>query len=512
MPDPSPPLPAPPLLEASAIRKRFGGVVALERGDFALRAGEVHVLIGSNGCGKSTLCKIAAGAVGPDAGRLLVDGREAAFASPRAAAAAGIGVFYQELSLVPQLTVAENILLGREPGRGFAGGFVDQGALRRRAEELIARFGDVCGPGFGPDAPAGELSADQRQIVEILKVLAQDARILIFDEATSSLDARQVAVFFDIVRRLKEEGRGIIFISHRMDEIFAIGDRVTVMRNGATVATLAIAGTSRDEILRHMVGAALTADFERPGRPPATGEPILSVRALSNDRLSGVSLELRRGEILGLGGLHGQGQSALLRALFGADLALSGTIEIGGKRAVPRRPADAIRRGIAYVSGDRGRHGVFPVRPIFENLVLASAARTRSPWVDRAGFIARVGPVLRRLKLKFPGFGAPVATLSGGNQQKVVIGRWLAAGPGILLLDDPTKGIDVETKHDLYRIMADLCAEGVGIILYSSEDEELLGNADRVLVFNGGRIVTELAGDRLTEFELYRAAYRAEAA
>jgi len=508
MPDPAPPSPEAPLLEASAIRKRFGGVVALERGDFELRAGEVHVLIGSNGCGKSTLCKVAAGAVGPDGGRLRVDGREAAFASPRAAAAAGIGVFYQELSLVPQLTVAENILLGREPGRGF----VDQGALRRRAEELIARFGDVCGPGFGPDAAAGELSADQRQIVEILKVLAQDARILIFDEATSSLDARQVAVFFDIVRRLKQEGRGIIFISHRMDEIFAIGDRVTVMRNGATVATLAIAATSRDEILRHMVGAALTGDFERPNRPPATGEPILSVRALGNDRLGGVTLQLRRGEILGLGGLHGQGQAALLRALFGADPAQSGTVEIGGRPAALRRPADAIRRGIAYVSGDRGRHGVFPVRPIFENLVLASAARKRSPWVDRAGFIARVGPVLQRLKLKFAGFAAPVSTLSGGNQQKVVIGRWLAAGPGILLLDDPTKGIDVETKHDLYRIMADLCAEGVGIILYSSEDEELLGNADRVLVFNGGRIVTELAGDRLTELELYRAAYRAETA
>jgi ribose transport system ATP-binding protein len=321
-----------------------------------------------------------------------------------------------------------------------------------------------------------------------------------------------VAVFFDIVRRLKQEGRGIIFISHRMDEIFAIGDRVTVMRNGATVATLAIAATSRDEILRHMVGAALTGDFERPNRPPATGEPILSVRALGNDRLGGVTLQLRRGEILGLGGLHGQGQAALLRALFGADPAQSGTVEIGGRPAALRRPADAIRRGIAYVSGDRGRHGVFPVRPIFENLVLASAARKRSPWVDRAGFIARVGPVLQRLKLKFAGFAAPVSTLSGGNQQKVVIGRWLAAGPGILLLDDPTKGIDVETKHDLYRIMADLCAEGVGIILYSSEDEELLGNADRVLVFNGGRIVTELAGDRLTEFELYRAAYRAETA
>ncbi len=497
------------LLQASGIRKHFGGVRALEDGRLELMPGEVHVLIGSNGCGKSTLCKIIAGAIAADEGRLQLDGRDVAFRSPHEAAAAGIGVFYQELSLVPQLTVAQNILLGREPSRGV---FVDDRAQRQFAERALDRFGEVGGEGLKPDALVGDLPADQRQIVEILKILAQDARILIFDEATSSLDARQVAVFFGIIRQLKAEGRGIIFISHRMDEVFAIGDRVTVMRNGVSVATLPLAQTTRDEILRHMVGSAMQADYRRPERPAAAGEIVLSVEGLATDRLAGVSLQLRRGEILGLGGLHGQGQSELLRALFGAVPIRDGAVALDGRRLTAYAPAAAIRRGIAYVSGDRGRHGVFAIRPVFENLVAASLTKQRRWLVGRAGFLARITPILERLKLRFSRLAAPVSELSGGNQQKVVIGRWLATGPALLLLDDPTKGIDVEAKHDLYRIMEELRAAGAGIMLYSSEDAELLGNADRVLVFNGGRIVRELAGAALTEFALYEAAYKARAA
>lgn len=502
------------LLVASGIRKRFGGVRAVERGELTLMPGEVHVLIGANGCGKSTLCKIIAGAVAADAGRLEIDGVPVDFSSPTQAAASKVGAFYQELSLVPTLTVAENILLGREPRRGGGLGrlFLDPAAQQRRVEAALARFGEVAGPGLTPDALVSELPADQRQIVEILKVLSQDARILIFDEATSSLDARQVEVFFDIVRALKAEGRGIIFISHRMDEVFAIGDRVTVMRNGESVVTLPLAQTGRDELLRYMVGGEVAADYQRETRAALPGDTLLQVADLTTGRLSDVSLELRRGEILGLGGLHGQGQSELLRSLFGAVPLRGGRITLEGAALAPKSPADAIRQGIAYVSGDRGRYGVFAIRPVFENLVLASLARDRRPLVDRAGFVARAMPVLERLKLKFAGLGVPVSELSGGNQQKVVIGRWLATGPRLLLLDDPTKGIDVQAKHDLYRIMEELRAEGVGIILYSSEDAELLGNADRVLVFNGGRVVRELAGDSLTEFALYEAAYRARVA
>ncbi len=497
------------LLEADRIRKRFGGVNALLDGRCSVAAGEVHVLIGSNGCGKSTLCKIIAGAVAPDAGELKVAGEPAQFDSPAAAARAGVGMFYQELSLVPQLTVSENILLGLEPRR--AGAFIDESSSHRRVVELLQRFG-AASQGIHPESPVSELAADQRQIVEILKLLARDPSLLIFDEATSSLDARQVAVFFELIRKLKGEGRGIIFISHRMDEIFAIGDRVTVMRNGETVATLAIAATSREEILAHMVGSERAAPVAHEIKKSSSAGSLLRVEGLTTDRLHGVSFDLRPGEVLGLGGLHGQGQSALLRAIFGADRLRSGAVTLQGRTMQIRRPADAIRAGIAYVSGDRTRAGAFSIRTIFENLIVASLVKQRSPLVDRGGFIERVAPLLGRLKLRFAGFDSPISELSGGNQQKVLIGRWLAIAPQVLLLDDPTKGIDIESKRDLYALIAALAEEGVGIVLFSSEDEELLANVHRVLVFNGGRISRELQGDSLTAHDLYHAAYRMDAA
>jgi ribose transport system ATP-binding protein len=495
------------LLDADRIRKRFGGVVALENGRLQVAAGEVHVLIGSNGCGKSTLCKIVAGAVSPDAGELRIEGAPATFGSPAAATRAGIGMFYQELSLVPQLSVAENILLGREPRR--AGAFVDDAAARAKVDALLARFGSAS-QGIDADALVSDLPADQRQIVEILKLLAREPRLIIFDEATSSLDARQVEVFFELVRELKREGRGIVFISHRMDEIFAIGDRVTVMRNGSSVATLEIAATHRQQILAHMVGeerAAPVASRARTG-----SDCLMRVHSLVSDRVHEISFEVRAGEILGLGGLHGQGQSALLRTIFGAERMRAGRIEVRNRELVVRRPADAIRSGIAYVSGDRTRAGALANRPIFENLVLATLALQRSPLVDRARFVARVTPLLERLKVKFPGVDAPISELSGGNQQKVLIGRWLATAPVVLLLDDPTKGIDVAAKRDLFELIRELAAEGLGILLFSSEDEELLANADRVLVFNGGRISGELVGETLNAHALNRAAFRMDLA
>jgi ribose transport system ATP-binding protein len=497
------------LLDADRIRKRFGGVTALEDGRLQVAAGEVHVLIGSNGCGKSTLCKIVAGAVSADQGEVRIDGAPVRFASPAAAARAGVGMFYQELSLVPQLTVAENILLGREPSQARA--FVDDVVARARVDELLQRFGTAA-QGISPDSIVADLAADQRQIVEILKLLARDPRIIIFDEATSSLDARQVEVFFGLIRELKREGRAIVFISHRMDEIFAIGDRVTVMRNGASVVTLDILTTHREEILAHMVGEERGTASSPATRGQSRPETLLRVHALRSDRLHDVSFELHMGEVLGLGGLHGQGQSALLRTIFGADRVHSGSVRIGDRALVVRRPVDAIRAGIAYVSGDRTRSGALPNRPIFENLVLASLAQQRAPLVDRRGFVAQVTPLLQRLKLKFPGFEAPIAELSGGNQQKVLIGRWLATAPLVLLLDDPTKGIDVGAKRDLFDLIRELAAEGVGIVLFSSEDEELLANADRVLVFNGGRISRELAGPTLNAHDLNHAAYRMDAA
>ena len=492
------------LLNARAIQKSFGAVRALTHGSLDVEAGEVHVLIGSNGCGKSTLCKIIAGAVTADGGTIELDGQPIAFAGPRAAAEAGIGVFYQELSLVPQITVAENILLGIEPARG---GFLDERRALAQAASQLDRFAGVGGGDLHLDARVATLRADQRQIVEICKILARDPRLIIFDEATSSLDSDQVNVFFELIRDLKSRAKGIIFISHRMDEIFAIGDRVTVMRNGESIATLELAQTDRAEILRHMIGReGLGAAAERGGGTQR--DVVLSVIGLNGERLAGVDLQVRAGEILGLGGLHGQGQSSLLQTLFGAVPMTAGRIDVDGLPLHAGRPIAAMRRKIGYISGDRGRFGVLPSRPIFENVAIAELALAKSPIFSRKGLLDRLRSIVERLKLKFSGYSAGILELSGGNQQKVVIGRWLLTRPRVLLLDDPTKGIDVEAKRDFYAAIALLCAEGVAIVLYSSEDEELLANADRVLVFNGGHVVAELKGEHLNTSELYQAAYR----
>ncbi|HXQ42981.1 MAG TPA: sugar ABC transporter ATP-binding protein [Candidatus Udaeobacter sp.] len=496
----------PALLRASGIAKRFGGVVALDGAEFDLRAGEVHALVGSNGCGKSTLAKIIAGAVGADGGSVLLEDRPVAFAGPAEAASEGIVTFYQELSLIPQMTVAENIFLGREPLTAI--GLVDRRALRQAAGTAIQEFAEALSAGVDPDDLVAELSADERQIVEILKVLGLRSRIVIFDEATAALDRNQVAVLFRHVRALKAQGRAIVFISHRLDEVLEIADRVTVMRNGLTVLTRTPAELTRDQIVEAMVGQ-LGAPQEAKARHAATAEIALEAEGLDADKLTGVSFKLRRGEILGLGGLHGQGQSQLLRSLFGISPIRHGRVLLGGKPFVPKSPLAVLRKSMAYISGDRARHGVMAIRPIFENLVVSLLVRDRRFAVPRRRLEGELGPIVERLKLKFASFAAPVAQLSGGNQQKVVIGRLLATQPSILLLDDPTKGIDLRTKRDLYAIMDDLCAHGVSILLYSSDDEELLGVADRVLVFDAGRIVAELAGEERNQLALYRAAYAA---
>ncbi|MCP4690984.1 MAG: sugar ABC transporter ATP-binding protein, partial [Desulfobacterales bacterium] len=363
-----------PYLEAIGVDKHYGAATALRGADLEVEGGEVHVLIGSNGSGKSTLCKIIAGSVIPDAGVLRIEGRAAVINGPRDAARSGIGVFYQELSLVPQLTVEENLFLSALPRKGP--GLLDRGALRRRAEALAERFAGVTGAGFTPDSLVQDLRNDQRQIVEILKTLAADPRILIFDEPTSSLDKRQVTVFFDLLRELRDQGKAIIFISHRMDEIFELGDRVTVLRDGKTVARARLAETDRDALVQHMVGAGITAASGNGARA-ASGdeETVLSVAGLAGRRLTEISFSLKRGEILGFGGLHGQGQSRALRVLFGAERAAGGRIQMadGGGRA--SKPADAIRRGMAYISGDRGRDGVLLSRPILENLAAADLTR-----------------------------------------------------------------------------------------------------------------------------------------
>lgn len=497
-----------PFLEAIGVAKRFGAVVALKGANLDLEPGEVHVLIGSNGSGKSTLCKIIAGSVVPDSGKLQIEGRAIVIDGPKDAAHAGIRVFYQELSLVPQLSVEENLFLSALPRR--RPGLLDRRAMRRRAATLAERFAGVTGAGFALNAPVQDLRNDQRQIVEILKALATDARIFIFDEPTSSLDKRQVAVFFNLLRELRAQGKAIIFISHRMDEIFEIGDRVTVMRDGQSVACLRLDDTDRDSLVEFMVGGRIAAlSHHRPPAGSETNKVVLEVDRLAGHRLADISFVLQRGEILGFGGLHGQGQSQVLRILFGAETPAGGQIRMTAGRRHPTRPADAIRKGLAYISGDRGRDGVLLTRSILENLVAADLTKRKRFFLSPRGLTRQVAPVVERLKMRFSGFDAPISSLSGGNQQKAVIGRWLTIRPAIILLDDPTKGIDLQSKSDLYLIMRALAAEGVSMILYSSEDAELLGIADRILVFNAGRIVKMLAGEQRTAFNLYQAAYEA---
>jgi ribose transport system ATP-binding protein len=492
-----------PVLTASGVRKRFGEVVALAGAEFSLGAGEVHALIGANGCGKSTLCKVIAGATAADAGEIRIDGETVRFTGPQDAVARGIGVFYQELSLIARMSVAENIFLGREPLRR---GFVDRPRLHAATAAALAGFSAAVAEAVDPEAQVADLTADQRQIVELLKVLPAEPRILILDEATAALDRDQVQTVFRRIRELKARGRSIIFISHRMDEVFDIADRITVMRNGVTVLSTRTAETTREAVVTAMVGATATARAAHARHRPGE-EVALRAEGLAASRLAGVSFALHRGEILGFGGLHGQGQSELLRALFGMVPLRGGRVSVGGKPFQPRGPLAAMRRSLSYLSGDRTRNGVLAIRPIFENLVLSLLVRDRRPFVARARLERLVRPIVTALKLKFSSFDAPVTQLSGGNQQKVVIGRSLAIAPAIMLLDDPTKGIDMQAKEDLYATMDELCARGVAILLYSSDDMELLSVADRILVFNAGQVVAELTGENRTEYALYHAAY-----
>ncbi|THK39553.1 sugar ABC transporter ATP-binding protein [Ensifer sp. MPMI2T] len=497
-------------LKLSGVSKAYGATLALRRGDLEVLAGEVHVLMGSNGSGKSTLCKIIAGSVRPDAGRILIDNRPVTITGPRSARAQGIGIFYQELSLAAHRSVEENICLAALPIKSHL--FVDRALLKQRAARYIRLFEEVAGEGFSADALVGNLRPDQRQLVEIMKALASEAPILIFDEPTSALDRAQVDCFFEVLRDLTWQDRGIIFISHRMDEIKAIGDRVTIIRDGETITTLNLAETDAASVIRLMVGGSGDMPASQSSAPAIVegkDGAAITVRNLSGRGFRNVSFEVAKGEILGFGGLHGQGQSALLRAIFGAGSISSGDVLIGDSRFDASSPRDAIRRGCAYVSGDRGREGVISGRPIIENVTPIHYLRDRLMIARPSKLRDKVVPALQSMHTKFQSLFDPINSLSGGNQQKVIIARWLVDRPDVLLLDDPTKGIDLSAKADLFALIRQLAAEGLGILLYSSEDAELLGNANRILVFNGGSVSRELTGADRTRYNLYQAAYEA---
>jgi D-xylose transport system ATP-binding protein len=498
------------VLTAKNLTKTFPGVVALRDVSFELRPGEIHALCGENGAGKSTLIKLLSGihAHGSYEGELLVDGQPAMFSTIADAGRAGIAVIYQELALVPEMTVAENIFLGREPRRGL---LVDNLQMLRETRELLSRF-DVAVP---PDASVASLGVGEKQLVEIVKALAKDSRVLILDEPTAALAEHEVRVLAAILRDLRARGIACIYISHKLDEVFALADRITVLRDGATIWTKATAETDKADVIRAMVGREIADLYPRRVTTPAaalvgaradsgetgprSGERGYEIRSLTvadNDgrvRLRDVSFEVGAGEVLGIGGLMGAGRTELLMHLFGAwGTRVSGTVTLGDALLPPLPPHEILRRGIVLVSEDRRRYGLNLDESIGFNLSLSSIGKlTRGSLIDSGAEFAANDKQLRALRVKAPGLDAAVGKLSGGNQQKVVLGKALMTEPRVVLLDEPTRGIDVGAKVEIYELINVLTAAGKAVILVSSELPELIGMSDRIVMLHEGRVAGE---------------------
>jgi ribose transport system ATP-binding protein len=475
-----------PLLGMRGITRRFPGVVALQDVALSLRRGEVLALTGENGAGKSTLIKILGGALAPDAGEVLLDGRPVRFGSVRDARRAGIALIHQELMLAPNLDVAGNIFLGGEARPLGLVSPLRRGAMYARAESLLQRVGLP----QRPDTPVSRLTVGEMQMVEIAKALAHAARIVIMDEPTSSLTAGEAERLFAIVRQLRADGIGVVYISHRMDEVMDLADRVTVLRDGRNAGELARGEATRDRVVELMVGRDLSSGYfpERPA--PAAAEPVLEVRGvLVPGAPAPVSFTAARGEIVGFAGLVGSGRTELMQTLFGVTPTLAGTMTLGGAAYAPRSPADAIARGVYLAPEDRKRHGLVLPMTIAQNVSLpAQAPRPRLALLDRAAERRTALAEVARFRVKTPSIHRPVVNLSGGNQQKVVLGKWLALSPRVLIVDEPTRGIDVGAKAEIYRHLAGLAAEGLAILMVSSEMEEVLGLSDRVVVMRERRI------------------------
>lgn len=478
-----------PLLEMRGIVKSFPGVQALRGVDLSLRSGEVLALLGENGAGKSTLMKVLGGAHCADEGAILIDGCETPFHSPQDSRRAGVAVIYQEFNLVPGLTAVENIFLGQEVTHA---GFVAQKQERRRAAELFQRLGVE----IDLDAPCRRLTTAQQQLVEIAKALAFDARIIVMDEPSAALTSHEVARLFDIIRDLKSHGIGIIYISHRLDEIFAIADHVTVLRDGRNVSERPINQITRNEMIELMVGRELKDEF--PVRTVTIGAPRLEVKGLRRGRaVRDVSFTVRRGEILALTGLVGAGRTETVRLIFGADPREAGEIRLDGNVLAIRSPQDAISAGIVLLTEDRKLQGLVLGHPVRENFGLPNLT-----WLSQRGFVQLrreredFGRYVDLLKIKVPNQEQHAGNLSGGNQQKVVLAKWLARNCDVLIFDEPTRGIDVGAKYEIYLLMNELAAAGKAIVMISSELPEVLGMADRILVMHEGRITGEIADAR----------------
>ena len=488
-----------PVLSLLQVSKAFGAVRAVREVSLELRAGEAHALAGENGAGKSTLVKILSGVHRPDSGRILLDGQPVEFAGPADAQRAGVAVIYQEPTLFPDLSVMENIFMGRQP-RARLG--LDRRAMRAATAELFGRLGVH----LDPDRPARGLSIADQQLVEIAKALSRQARVLVMDEPTAALSGQEVARLFGVAGTLREQGVALLFISHRLEEIFELCQRVTTLRDGALVATDPIGDLTPDALVRRMVGRELEALF--PKQDTTAGEVALSVRRLTREGVfTDVSFEVRRGEIVALAGLVGAGRSEVARAVFGIDRWDAGAVEVDGRRLRPARPTAAMAAGLALVPEDRRQQGLVMDLSIERNIGLAGLAALRwGPLISRLAERERARDWAVRLRLKFARLGDPVNVLSGGNQQKVVLAKWLARRPSVLIVDEPTRGIDVGTKAEVHRLLSELAASGVAVLMISSELPEVLGMADRVLVMHEGRLVAELDRAEASEESVMAAA------
>jgi ribose transport system ATP-binding protein len=482
-----------PLLEMHGVYKRFPGVQALGGAELTMQSGEVLALVGENGAGKSTLVKILSGVCSPDAGTILMNGQEVQPRDPMYARdQLGVSIIYQEFNLATNLSVAENIFLGRLPSRR---GFIQYDQLYRQAEDFLAQLGTQ----LDPHAPVSHLSVAQQQMVEIAKAISYQASLLIMDEPTAALTTHETEALFNVTRGLRDKGVGIIFITHRLEEIFEIADRVTVMRDGKTVGTRLIGELDRGMVVRMMVGRELSEIYATKETP--VGKPMLEVEHLSVlDQLYDISFQLRSGEILGLFGLLGSGRTELARALFGIGPAPRGQVRVDGRQALLHSPADATKIGLAYVPEDRKQHGLVLRMSVRENTTLAVLrSLTRLTMVRPALERQMTDRLIGELDIRTPSREQAVNNLSGGNQQKVVLAKWLASNPRVLILDEPTRGIDVGAKAEVHSIMTDLAKHGVGILMISSELPEVLHMSDRILVMHEGRLTATFSREEATE-------------
>ncbi|HZU93579.1 MAG TPA: sugar ABC transporter ATP-binding protein [Microbacterium sp.] len=494
-----------PSLELHRVVKSFGPVIALRSGSLVLQPRSIHALIGENGAGKSTLVKIMAGLYRRDSGDFRLHGEDVDFTSTAQSKAAGIAVIYQEPTLFPDLSVTENIFMGRQPTGAL--GRIDRKAMRAEVEQIFHRLGVA----LDPDRITEGLSIADQQIIEIAKAISLDASVLIMDEPTAALSGVEVDRLFAVARSLRDEGRAILFISHRFEEVFALCDTVTVMRDGAYIDTTPIVETTTDELVRKMVGRDVTELF--PKQEAVVGEPLLEVTGLTNPGVfHDISFTVRSGEIVALAGLVGAGRSEVVRAVFGVDPYREGSVRMLGT-AVPRRnPSAAMRAGLALVPEDRRKQGLVIESGVGGNITLAIRRRLARWGLITTGMENRAAKEwATRLEVKTHALDTVAATLSGGNQQKVVLAKWLATGPRVLIIDEPTRGIDVGTKSEVHRLLSQLAGEGMGILMISSELPEVLGMADRVLVMREGRITAEIARtDATSENVMFAATHAME--